>query len=329
MPVNIKMREVFDFDVVPHPKHIVRPLQTTHAGGPSVFYYEKAGRLQVDNIAFPHMHVMNMGWETGNEDLVLFDEPMPGETVNINFQMSGMMHTTFPGLHHDLDMRNATHNLVYIPDAGDMHRVRRNQTLSLLHISIDKTFFVNAIGNNDAWSEKARKAIASQKAFSGMTGTVAITPQMQQLIHSIHNCGGVGSMRNLLVQSRVLELLTLQIDQFTKSRTPDAVNDKDADKLRSLKCYLDEHFLDDLSLAQLSKVSLLNEFKLKKGFKTLFGSTVFNYIRNLRMQYAMRLLKDTSLTIDEVADITGYEHQQHFSTAFKKHFGVSPSCVRK
>jgi hypothetical protein len=135
MPVKIKMR-----DVLPHPKHIVNPLQTTEHGVPTVFHHQKTGKLQIDNLAFPHMHVMNMGWETGKEDLMLFDDPIPSETVNINFQMSGMMYTSFPGLHHDLDMQNGKHNLVYIPEAGDTHKVKANQTLKLLHISIDKRF---------------------------------------------------------------------------------------------------------------------------------------------------------------------------------------------
>jgi AraC family transcriptional activator of pyochelin receptor len=171
--------------------------------------------------------------------------------------------------------------------------------------------------------------LSNNKAFSGKKGTVCITPQMQQLLYSIHNCGVAGSMRNLLIQSRVLELLSLQIDQFAEADAPELVSKADIDKLMSLKHYLDEHFLEDLSMAQLSQISLLNEFKLKKGFKAVFNCTVFNYIRNLRMQYALRLLLDSNLSIDEVADITGYERSQHFSTAFKRHFGVSPSSLRK
>ena len=137
-------------------------------------------------------------------------------------------------------------------------------------------------------------------------------------------------MRSLLIQSRTLELLALQIGQFAHGGHAKAtVKSDDIDKLYKLKAYLDAHFLDELSLTQLAKVSLLNEFKLKSGFKAVFNSTVFGYIRNLRMEYAKKLLSDMNLSIAEVAMITGYEHTQHFSMAFKKHFGINPSLIRK
>lgn len=74
---------------------------------------------------------------------------------------------------------------------------------------------------------------------------------------------------------------------------------------------------------------MLNEFKLKKGFKLLFGKSVFGYIKGLRMEHATRLLKDNKYGVEEVAYLLGYEHGQHFSTAYKKHTGVSPSRVRR
>ncbi len=327
--MKIKMRDIFDFRVLPHPKHIVPVIQTTEAGSPGTFEHEKAGIFQINNVAFPHMHILNMGWETGAEDLILFDDPMPSETVNINLQLSGIMHTTFPGLDHNLNMQHSTHNLVYIPEAGDMHQIPGNQTLSLFHISIDKNFFIDAIGQNDLWSNNACEALIKNRAFSGIPGTLKITPYMKQLIHSIHRSEATGVMRNLLIQSRVFELISLQIAQFTQGNKTNTISKEDNEKLHLLKLYLDEHFLSDLNLTQLSLISLLNEFKLKNGFKQLFGTTVFSYIRNLRMHYAKRLLTDTNLSIDEIANITGYEHSQHFATAFKKHFSLTPSAIRK
>lgn len=323
------MNDVFDFRVLPHPKVIVPSLLTTESGFRGVVSDPKAGTLEFSNLAFPHMHIMCMGWRTGDEDLMLYDEPLPNETVNINFQLNGDMYSTFTGLPHNLDMQRARHNLVFVPEPGDVHRIKRNQTLSLLHISLGKDFFMNSIGQHDAWGEQAYEAISKGKPFSGRHGTLDITLQMQQLIHGIYKCEERGSMRSLLIQSRTLELLALQVKQFAQDpHAVIAVKNDDKDKLHQLKAYLDEHFLEDLSLTQLAKISLLNEFKLKSGFKAVFNTTVFGYIRNLRMQYAKRLLCDMNLQVAEVAMITGYEHTQHFSIAFKKHFGISPSALK-
>jgi AraC family transcriptional activator of pyochelin receptor len=81
-------------------------------------------------------------------------------------------------------------------------------------------------------------------------------------------------------------------------------------------------------LTQLSRICVLNEFKLKKGFKLLFGTTIFHYLREKRMEYARKLLLDCSLSVEEVAHKLGYEHAHHFSTAFKKFYKTCPSSFK-
>ncbi|MFT4016884.1 MAG: helix-turn-helix transcriptional regulator [Agriterribacter sp.] len=68
----------------------------------------------------------------------------------------------------------------------------------------------------------------------------------------------------------------------------------------------------------------INDLKLKSGFKALFGNTVFGYLHALRMQKANELLQQNELTISEIAAYCGYEYVQHFITAFKKNYGVTP-----
>ncbi|MEL6535368.1 MAG: AraC family transcriptional regulator, partial [Bacteroidota bacterium] len=68
--------------------------------------------------------------------------------------------------------------------------------------------------------------------------------------------------------------------------------------------------------------------QLKKGFKTLFGNTVFGYWHVQKMDYARNLLLDDAITVADVAEQVGYKNPQHFSTAFKRHYGVSPGKVK-
>ena len=82
------------------------------------------------------------------------------------------------------------------------------------------------------------------------------------------------------------------------------------------------------SLQSLSRAFCLNEFKLKKGFKELFGDTVFGYIHSLRMQHARSLILDEKMNINKVAGKVGYKNANHFSTAFKKQFGIAPSLIK-
>ncbi|UPS93134.1 helix-turn-helix domain-containing protein [Bizionia sp. M204] len=72
-----------------------------------------------------------------------------------------------------------------------------------------------------------------------------------------------------------------------------------------------------------------NEYKLKYGFKQLYGITVFRYLTQERLKRASLLIQNTSLSIKAVAKMTGFKNVSHFSKAFKNHFGVKPTDIKK
>lgn len=322
----IQSADILDFNPLPNPQSVIPDVRMGNPGEFMTRYHPKVGEMKFKSMLFPHMHVMNMHW-TAQEDVLLYDDT-PVETININFHMAGRLDTTFEGLPHDLNMRPGKHNLVFSPVGGDTNRVAAQESLEMFHISLDKAFFANIIGCDDHWSERIQKNLLYNRPFSGITGTANTTPLMESLIREVKQCREAGAMRNLLIQSKVLELLAMQIGQFRGPERVDSISAADTDKLHQLKYFLDTHFLEEYSLAELSRICLLNEFKVKKGFKELFGTTVFGYLRQLRMDYAEQLLLDASRSVEEVSDLLGYEHAQHFSIAFKKYRGVNPSTIK-
>ena len=73
----------------------------------------------------------------------------------------------------------------------------------------------------------------------------------------------------------------------------------------------------------------MNEYKLKNGFRELFGNGVYEYLRTERMQEARALLVDHGRSIKEIAALTGYRSVNSFIKAFKKKFGQTPGEFRK
>lgn len=73
----------------------------------------------------------------------------------------------------------------------------------------------------------------------------------------------------------------------------------------------------------------INEHKLKKGFKTLFGTSPFKYYNNLRLEEARALIRNTNLPLEAIASKLGYKSYPHFSLYFKKKFGYSPLTYQK
>ena len=80
-----------------------------------------------------------------------------------------------------------------------------------------------------------------------------------------------------------------------------------------------------LTIATLAQRSGINECYLKQQFKARTGKTIADYIRDLRMKEAMRLLLDERKTLQQTAWYVGYRSPANFSKVFKKTYGISPA----
>ena len=72
-----------------------------------------------------------------------------------------------------------------------------------------------------------------------------------------------------------------------------------------------------------------NEFKLKYGFKQLYGTTVYRFLLRERLRKARMLIQHTDFNIKTIAYQTGFKSIPHFSRVFKKNYGHPPSELRK
>lgn len=161
-------------------------------------------------------------------------------------------------------------------------------------------------------------------------GNSLVTPGMKAILYDMLHCPFSGFARRLFLEAKGLELLALQIDQLSMGYLgrSTALRPADVDKLMAVREWLNEHFLQPITLPEVARVVGLNDFKLKKGFRELFNTTVFGYLTDLRMSYARQLLLDNKQTVTEVADALGYQHVHHFTHAFRRHFGYLPGTLR-
>lgn len=102
----------------------------------------------------------------------------------------------------------------------------------------------------------------------------------------------------------------------------------DIEKLRRVQEMLIHHPDTVVSLKNLAREMAMNEFKLKDGFKRLFGTPVFKFLFEERMKKARHLLSETDKPIGEIAVLVGYKNVASFSAAYRKRFGYPPSGAR-
>lgn len=100
-------------------------------------------------------------------------------------------------------------------------------------------------------------------------------------------------------------------------------------KLADAIAYIEHHFTEQITLAELADLSGYSERQFLRLFREAFSTTPNLYISELRIKKAQQLLKTTNLSIGEIAWRCGYDDQNYFSRFFKKHTGTSPSLIRK
>lgn len=315
--------EVYNFSELPYPLEVgAQP--SSGLSNYDTHVHPEVGLLTYSNMAFPYLHISDMHWKTGKA--LQLHNNIASDSVHFVFQTGGRQCTVYNNLSWQFGIDRGQHYFVYTPEDGFYNEVSDGAAIDVFHLTLEKPFFMAVLGQGDRWSADLLNRLEQKRCAAGSSQPLEITPPMWQLIQQLKSLQGHDPVSKLQLQSMALELIALQVEQSRNAEQQQECGMKagEKQKLEQLKAYLEVHYLSELSLARLSQEALLNEFKLKKGFKQLFGTTVFGYLRTLRMNHAATLLQQ-GMPIGDVALLLGYEHTHHFATAFKSYMGVSPT----
>lgn len=89
--------------------------------------------------------------------------------------------------------------------------------------------------------------------------------------------------------------------------------------------YINQNLKETPDLDKLSQIANISAFHFHRIFKAIIGENIGEYVQRLKLEYAAGQLVTTDLTLDEIAEKTGYNSLHSLSKAFKKHFSVSPT----
>ncbi|MGJ3252774.1 MAG: helix-turn-helix transcriptional regulator [Elainellaceae cyanobacterium] len=157
-----------------------------------------------------------------------------------------------------------------------------------------------------------------------------ITPAMRSPLEQIFHCPFQGRTKQMYLEGKCLELIALKLEQLKDidKRTGPfcSLKPDDVDRIHHAKAILTANPDNPPSLMELARRVSLNDYKLKVGFRQVFGTTVFGYLHQHRMETARQLLKEQRMNVREVAQTIGYANQSRFAAAFRKRFGINPKA---
>jgi AraC family transcriptional regulator len=172
--------------------------------------------------------------------------------------------------------------------------------------------------------------ILNFKHFSSFSKILPLCGKTRMVLESVLNHTYTGSLENIYVNAQTQMLLLYSLDCMLGEKEIDVVNCKflaneaDREKIIKAREILIQQIGEPITIKELSRKVAINECYLKKGFKELFGTTVFDFYQSQRMEHAKYLLYEKGLSVTEVSLLLGYSSISHFSTAFKKHTGLKP-----
>jgi AraC-like DNA-binding protein len=212
-------------------------------------------------------------------------------------------------------------------DGGGVGFFETHRRSAFVSFSISRRAAVRLLGTlSSTQTDSCLNALESER--SCVSAPREMTRAERALVVQITTCPFAGRARALFLESKVLELLAYDLARSSQRSSTRRLSAEDEGRIRAAAQLLIDRCDSPPSIRELARAVGVNDLKLKKGFPQLFGTTVFGYLRQHRMNQAYELLARGEATVGEAACRVGYTCQSRFTVAFQRHFGATPSTVR-
>ena len=257
----------------------------------------------------------------------------PSPAFGIGFCMSGRITGRAAGMANDVSADSRQSQLFYFPNrSGIIVNERDTYYLGLTLLVDPDVFYAMLRDEMDSLPPDFRR-LADGSVSEIYQHSTAVTPKMQHAFRQILDCPYAGLTKRLFLESKAIELIALRlqalIDSKPQSDQKTALIPADMERIYHAAELLSRELKDPPSLFTLAKTVGLSHVKLNRGFRALFGTTVFGYLRQIRLQSAKKLLETRQMNVTEAAFAVGYNSVSAFSRAFTSQYGLQPNVCNR
>lgn len=146
---------------------------------------------------------------------------------------------------------------------------------------------------------------------------------LQALGRQMLLCPLQGFLRSLYLQGKALEL-TAAVMTNVQQRSDAKLASRDVERLHHARDIVMQRLQEPPTLPELARLVGINVSKLTQGFRALFGCSVYDFVRDQRLELAYRLLSCGEISVAYAANVCGYT-DSHFTKVFRHRFGIPPS----
>lgn len=134
------------------------------------------------------------------------------------------------------------------------------------------------------------------------------------------------------IQNRIMMILerffSWMYEEMTRNPRLYKIANEDIERIREVELFLIKDLSKAPGIDELARSAAMSATRLKTLFRQVYGIPPYEYFQQHRMIRAKQLLRDTSLSIQDIGRMLGYSNMSNFTLAFRKVFGVNPSEIR-
>ncbi|MET0393959.1 MAG: AraC family transcriptional regulator [Chitinophagaceae bacterium] len=299
--------------------------------------YSPKNTVQEKRVAIGRSPVNMENFQLSSAGLfLLYSEMWFDEQVQVHTEVQGETITSQFIFYRDKNVKKLSiqgrsrHNIRYIPSLSQEYDLKAGMQYAYFLMVLSKDYYFHLINRHFSLQEDFVREVDKGAYVSFKQEDKVVTPEMLRIINELRETQKTGELRRLHTEAKIMELLICQLEQFQEEDDdPKAMlKGGDIEKLEQARSILEANFVNPPTQKELAMAVALNESKLRRGFKEYFATTIYEYTVRLRMEYARQLLLVEKKNIQETATLSGFNHQNNFSSAFKKYFGISPSDIR-
>ncbi|MCG9873216.1 MAG: helix-turn-helix transcriptional regulator [Leptospiraceae bacterium] len=263
-----------------------------------------------------------------DKNITIPREALPNE-INFLFTIKG---SNVIKLGKNPEINNKLINTYFFP-YNFINQSQKSDKSSYLLINFNIDSFLSFLDGNVLHPEYFQKV---KDTLNDSTNTIYISQNfisdfLKTFLEQIQRMPFEKRYRRESLKLKMIELIWISIfdylNQTNQIKKQVRLSKKDYEKIQMAKELLIKNMINPPSLIELSKMVNLNEYKIKVGFKKVYGMPPYSMLQDVKLNFAKKLLLQGDKTVTEVAISVGYTNFSKFSSAFKKKFGLNPSKV--
>lgn len=246
--------------------------------------------------------------------------------VGLGFCLSGEYSTVSASLNNPYDVKAGNSSFVTFPQKLDFtDHVDPGHMLRVYLMLEGERLSTFTQGDEDSFFPVLKRLDKKQPSRIIQPITVLMRSVLYQILHCPYN----GKAGQLFLEGKAIELMSHKLEQLNPPGIyrNSKLKSSDHECVRHAAEVLVNNLEDPPDITTLAHSVGLSRSKLHRCFRSVYGTSPFEYLRDHRLQTAMLLLQDGDINVTEAALRVGYTNLSYFAKAFKAMFGVVPGKI--